>query len=166
MQFFHTNRFSGAADFAAYVIDAFDWLHREGAHAPKMMSIRLHLRMIGRPGRIGALDRDPPAYCQPGRRLDRAAGYAFDTNDMQFFHTNRFSGAADFAAYVIDAFDWLHREGAHAPKMMSIRLHLRMIGRPGRTGALDRDPPAYCQPRRRLDRAAGRHRQPLACAIP
>jgi allantoinase len=55
--FFHTNRFSGAADFAAYVIDAFDWLHREGAHAPKMMSIGLHLRMIGRPGRIGALDR-------------------------------------------------------------------------------------------------------------
>jgi peptidoglycan/xylan/chitin deacetylase (PgdA/CDA1 family) len=53
----NTNRFSGAADFAAYVIDAFDWLHREGAHAPKMMSIGLHLRMIGRPGRIGALDR-------------------------------------------------------------------------------------------------------------
>jgi hypothetical protein len=50
--------------------------------------------------------------------------YAFDTNDMQFFRTNR-SGAADFAAYVIDAFDWLHREGAHAPKMMSIGLHLR-----------------------------------------
>jgi allantoinase len=49
-------RFSGAADFATYVIDAFDWLHREGAHAPKMMSIGLHLRMIGR-GRISALDR-------------------------------------------------------------------------------------------------------------
>ena len=48
----NTNRFSGAADFAAYVIDAFDWLHREGAHVPKMMSIGLHLRMIGRPGRI------------------------------------------------------------------------------------------------------------------
>jgi peptidoglycan/xylan/chitin deacetylase (PgdA/CDA1 family) len=46
-----------SADFAAYVIDAFDWLHREGAHAPKMMSIGLHLRMIGRPGRISALDR-------------------------------------------------------------------------------------------------------------
>ena len=38
------------------MIDAFDWLHREGAHAPKMMSIGLHLRMIGRPGRIAALD--------------------------------------------------------------------------------------------------------------
>jgi allantoinase len=41
---------------------------------------------------------------------------------MQFFHTNRFCGAGDFASYVIDAFDWLHREGAHAPKMMSIGL--------------------------------------------
>jgi peptidoglycan/xylan/chitin deacetylase (PgdA/CDA1 family) len=57
MQFFHTNRFSGAADFAAYVIEAFDWLHAEGAQAPKMLSVGLHLRMIGRPGRIGALDR-------------------------------------------------------------------------------------------------------------
>jgi peptidoglycan/xylan/chitin deacetylase (PgdA/CDA1 family) len=52
-----TNRFSGAADFAGYAIDAFDWLHREGANAPKMMSIGLHLRMIRRPGRIGVLVR-------------------------------------------------------------------------------------------------------------
>jgi hypothetical protein len=75
----------------------------------------------------------------------RAAGgrhvvlpYAFDTNDMHFQHTQRFRGAADFADYVTEAFDWLHREGAHAPKMMSIGLHLRMIGRPGRIGALER----------------------------
>jgi peptidoglycan/xylan/chitin deacetylase (PgdA/CDA1 family) len=63
--------------------------------------------------------------------------YAFDTNDMQFFNASRFRGA-DFADYVIDAFDWLAREGEAAPKMMSIGLHLRMIGRPGRIGALDR----------------------------
>jgi peptidoglycan/xylan/chitin deacetylase (PgdA/CDA1 family) len=64
--------------------------------------------------------------------------YAFDTNDMQFQSTNRFRGASDFADYVLDAFDWLHREGADAPKMLSIGLHLRMIGRPGRIVALDR----------------------------
>jgi peptidoglycan/xylan/chitin deacetylase (PgdA/CDA1 family) len=64
--------------------------------------------------------------------------YAFDTNDMQFQNSNRFRGAADFADYVLEAFDWLHREGASAPKMMSIGLHLRMIGRPGRIGALER----------------------------
>jgi peptidoglycan/xylan/chitin deacetylase (PgdA/CDA1 family) len=63
--------------------------------------------------------------------------YAFDTNDMQFLNTNRFARAADFAGYVLDAFDRLHREGSHAPKMMSVGLHLRIIGRPGRIGALD-----------------------------
>ncbi len=64
--------------------------------------------------------------------------YAFDTNDMQFLNTNRFARPADFSDYVLDAFDALHREGAHAPKMMSVGLHLRIIGRPGRIGALDR----------------------------
>jgi peptidoglycan/xylan/chitin deacetylase (PgdA/CDA1 family) len=63
--------------------------------------------------------------------------YAFDTNDMQFYNASRFRGA-DFADYVMDAFDWLVREGANTPKMMSIGLHLRIIGRPGRIGALDR----------------------------
>jgi peptidoglycan/xylan/chitin deacetylase (PgdA/CDA1 family) len=64
--------------------------------------------------------------------------YAFDTNDMQFQNTNRFRGAADFSQYVLEAFEQLHREGARAPKMMSVGLHLRMIGRPGRIGALER----------------------------
>ena len=85
-----------------------------------------------------AYNDDLPYFVQIGDKRHLVLPYAFDTNDMQFFHTNRFSGAADFAAYAIDAFDWLHREGAHAPKMMSIGLHLRMIGRPGRIGALDR----------------------------
>jgi len=85
-----------------------------------------------------AYNDDLPYFVRVGDKRHLVLPYAFDTNDMQFIHTNRFSGAADFAAYVIDAFDWLHREGAHAPKMMSIGLHLRMIGRPGRIGALDR----------------------------
>jgi hypothetical protein len=56
MQYYNAGRFSGQ-DFADYAIGAFDWLRREGETAPKMMSIGLHLRMIGRPGRIGALER-------------------------------------------------------------------------------------------------------------
>ena len=63
--------------------------------------------------------------------------YAFDTNDMQFYNAARFRGA-DFADYVVDAFDWLVREGETAPKMMSIGLHLRIVGRPARMAALDR----------------------------
>jgi peptidoglycan/xylan/chitin deacetylase (PgdA/CDA1 family) len=39
------------------VIDAFDWLWEEGATSPKMMTVGLHLRTIGRPGRIAGLDR-------------------------------------------------------------------------------------------------------------
>ena len=66
MQFLNTNRFARAADFADYVLDAFDCLHREGAQAPKMMSVGLHLRMIGRPGRIGALDRILSAMREKG----------------------------------------------------------------------------------------------------
>jgi peptidoglycan/xylan/chitin deacetylase (PgdA/CDA1 family) len=62
--------------------------------------------------------------------------YAFDTNDMQFYNAARFRGA-DFSDYVIEAFDWLVREGATAPKMMSIGLHLRIVGRPARMVALD-----------------------------
>ena len=92
--------------------------------------------------------------------------YAFDTNDMQFQNTNRFRGAADFADYVLEAFEWLHREGASAPKMMSIGLHLRMIGRPGRIGALDRILGGDCAQGRRLDRAPRRNRQTLARAHP
>jgi peptidoglycan/xylan/chitin deacetylase (PgdA/CDA1 family) len=85
-----------------------------------------------------AYNDDLPYFVRVGGRRHLVLPYAFDTNDMQFFHTQRFSGAADFAEYVIEAFDCLHREGAHAPKMLSVGLHLRMIGRPGRIGALDR----------------------------
>ena len=80
---------------------------------------------------------DLPVTVQISGKQHVVLPYSFDTNDMQFWHTNRFVRGSDFAGYVIDAFDWLWREGAHAPKMMSIGLHLRMIGRPGRIAALE-----------------------------
>ncbi|MFC7207913.1 polysaccharide deacetylase family protein [Comamonas endophytica] len=64
--------------------------------------------------------------------------YAFDTNDMHFQHTQRFSTAKEFADYVIEAIDWLWKEGETQPRMLSIGLHLRMLGRPARIGALHR----------------------------
>jgi allantoinase len=85
-----------------------------------------------------AYNDDLPYTLEHGGRRHVVMPYAFDTNDMQFQNTNRFRGAADFADYVLEAFEWLHREGAVAPKMMSVGLHLRMIGRPGRIGALAR----------------------------
>ena len=63
--------------------------------------------------------------------------YAFDTNDMRFFDGYAFVRGSDFAGYVIDAFDWLWEEGARQPKMLSIGLHTRIIGRAARIGGLE-----------------------------
>jgi peptidoglycan/xylan/chitin deacetylase (PgdA/CDA1 family) len=63
--------------------------------------------------------------------------YALDTNDMKFW-TDPALSTAQWLQYAIDTFEWLYKEGAHAPRMMSIGLHLRIIGRPGRIGAFER----------------------------
>lgn len=63
--------------------------------------------------------------------------YAFDTNDMRFSPGGGFVQARDFSEYVIGAFDRLYAEGAAAARMMSIGLHLRLIGRPGRIKGLE-----------------------------
>ncbi len=64
--------------------------------------------------------------------------YAFDTNDMRFANGGGFVHGDDFARYCIAAFDRLYAEGAAAPRMLSIGLHLRIIGRPARIGGLER----------------------------
>ena len=63
--------------------------------------------------------------------------YSFDTNDMRFTQNGGFTHAEDFSRYCIDAFDWLWREGKRTPAMMSVGLHLRIIGRPGRIRGLE-----------------------------
>ncbi|MET3517401.1 peptidoglycan/xylan/chitin deacetylase (PgdA/CDA1 family) [Pseudacidovorax sp. 1753] len=83
-----------------------------------------------------AYNDDLPFFVPVAGRPHLVLPYAFDTNDMQFQHTQRFATAAQFAEYVCDAFDWLHDEGAQRPRMMSVGLHLRMIGRPARMKAL------------------------------
>jgi peptidoglycan/xylan/chitin deacetylase (PgdA/CDA1 family) len=64
--------------------------------------------------------------------------YSFDTNDMRFAPGSGFVYGEDFARYCIDAFDWLWKEGSRVPKMMSVGLHLRIIGRPARIGGLEK----------------------------
>ncbi len=63
--------------------------------------------------------------------------YSFDTNDMRFTRQGGFVFGEDFARYCIDAFDRLYEEGTNAPRMMTVGLHLRIIGRPGRIGGLE-----------------------------
>jgi peptidoglycan/xylan/chitin deacetylase (PgdA/CDA1 family) len=63
--------------------------------------------------------------------------YAFDTNDMRFHNRGGFTFGSDFARYCIDAFDRLYLEGATAPRMLSVGLHPRIVGRPARFGGLE-----------------------------
>lgn len=63
--------------------------------------------------------------------------YGFDTNDMRFFDRGGFVRAADFAGYVIDAIDALRAEARDAPRLLTIGLHARIIGRPARIAGLD-----------------------------
>lgn len=85
-----------------------------------------------------AYNDDLPYVVDVAGRRHVVLPYAFDTNDMRFYRQLGFTLGEDFYRYCADAFDWLHREGAKTPKMLSIGLHLRIIGRPGRIGALDR----------------------------
>ena len=64
--------------------------------------------------------------------------YTLDTNDMRFSLPQGFSQAGDFFTYLRDSFDALYAEGDAAPKMMSVGMHCRLLGRPGRIVALQR----------------------------
>lgn len=98
-------------------------------------------RLLGEAGYLydsDAYNDDTPYVLSVDGRPHVVLPYAFDTNDMQFQNTQRFGTGSEFAEYVCAAYDWLWREGADRPRMLSIGLHLRMIGRPGRIGALER----------------------------
>lgn len=64
--------------------------------------------------------------------------YTLDANDMRFATNQGFNTGEQFFTYLRDTFDLLYREGEAAPKMMSVGLHCRIIGRPGRAAALER----------------------------
>ena len=85
-----------------------------------------------------AYNDDLPYLVEVGGREHLVLPYAFDTNDMRFQRGGGFVFADDFARYCIDALDRLYEEGTSAPRMMSVGLHLRIIGRPGRISGLER----------------------------
>lgn len=64
--------------------------------------------------------------------------YTMDCNDMRFALPQGFSQGEDFFTYLRDSFDALYAEGAEAPKMMSIGMHCRLLGKPGRIVALQK----------------------------
>lgn len=64
--------------------------------------------------------------------------YTLDSNDMRFAAAQGFNTGEHFYTYLKDAFDTLYEEGKHAPKMLSVGLHCRIVGRPGRIAGLER----------------------------
>ena len=80
---------------------------------------------------------DLPHWCAeaPGHLI---VPYTLDANDMRFNTPQGFNSGEQFFHYLRDAFDYLYAEGAEHPRMMSVGLHCRIAGRPGRAMAVRR----------------------------
>ncbi|MEL7028648.1 MAG: allantoinase PuuE [Pseudomonadota bacterium] len=81
---------------------------------------------------------DLPFWTEEAGRPHLIVPYTLDANDMRFATPQGFNTGDDFFAYLRDAFDTLYAEGAERPKMMSVGLHCRLAGRPGRVAGLRR----------------------------
>jgi urate oxidase len=82
---------------------------------------------------------DLPYWLRVGDRIQLVVPYTLDANDMRFATPQGFNAGDQFEAYLRDSFDTLYDEGFRgSPKMLSIGLHCRLIGRPGRIAALRR----------------------------
>jgi chitin deacetylase len=126
-------------------------------------AIRLHTEVVGTPPRgwytgrcsmntvrlaaetgafeyiSDAYDDDLPHWLRIGGRDQLIIPYTLEANDMRFAATPGWVTGQDFAQYLIDAFDTLYAEGeAGLPAMMSVGLHCRLIGRPGKIAGLKR----------------------------
>jgi len=85
-----------------------------------------------------AYNDDLPYWVVESGKPHLVVPYTLDVNDMKFGTAQGFNQGEDFFRYARDAFDALYEEGRVAPKMMSVGLHARLIGRPGRIVALRR----------------------------
>lgn len=106
--------------------------------APSIATRRLLVEHGGFLYDSNAYNDDLPYMVASNGQAHVVLPYAFDSNDMRFYNHGGFVFGDDFARYCIDAFDLLIREGAEQPRMLSIGLHLRIIGRPGRISGLER----------------------------
>ncbi len=81
---------------------------------------------------------DLPYWTWPAGKPHLVIPYTLDANDMRFATPQGFNSGDQFFAYLRDTFDVLYAEGERIPRMMSIGLHARLVGRPGRLRALQR----------------------------
>ncbi|MEH6648565.1 MAG: allantoinase PuuE [Motiliproteus sp.] len=85
-----------------------------------------------------AYDDDLPYWVDNNGKGHLVIPYTLDTNDMRFATPQGFNSGEQFFQYLKDSFDVLYAEGSESPKMLSIGLHCRLIGRPARLAALAR----------------------------
>ncbi|MCE2576490.1 allantoinase PuuE [Komagataeibacter sp. FNDCR2] len=81
---------------------------------------------------------DLPYYDRSNGRAQLIVPYTLDVNDMRFVALNGFTEGEQFFNYLRDTFEMLYEEGADRPRMMSVGLHCRVAGRPGRARAVAR----------------------------
>ena len=81
---------------------------------------------------------DLPYWETKGKKKQLIIPYTLDNNDMRFTTKQGFNSGEQFYTYLKDSFDTLYKEGKTAPKIMSIGLHCRLIGRPGRIASLSK----------------------------
>ncbi len=84
-----------------------------------------------------AYNDELPYWVEVGKKPHLVVPYSLGPNDMKFGRGTR-GTAEDYFTYVRDGFDVLYREGRRHPKMMSLGLHLRLIGHPSRAAGLER----------------------------
>ena len=132
---------------------------RQPEHAPargRARRLRVRQRLLRR--RPAVLD---DASHRDGAAPQLVVPYTLDANDMRFATPQGFNSGDQFFAYLRDAFDVLYAEGDRTPRMMSVGMHCRLLGRPGRLAALQRFLDHVAR-HDGLGRPAHRHRAPLA----
>lgn len=85
-----------------------------------------------------AYNDDLPYWVEVDKQPHLIVPYTLDANDMRFATQQGFNSGDQFYAYLRDSFDALYAESAETPRMMSVGLHCRLAGRPGRIAALER----------------------------
>ena len=81
---------------------------------------------------------DLPYFEKRNNKKQLIVPYTLDNNDMRFATNQGFNSGDQFYNYLKDSFDVLYREGETNPKMMSVGLHCRIVGKPGRLKSLER----------------------------
>jgi peptidoglycan/xylan/chitin deacetylase (PgdA/CDA1 family) len=103
---------------------------------PSANTRRLHLELGGFLYDRDALNDELPYWVSVGAARHLIIPYSFETNDNRFDQNLGFATGDDFARYMIDCFEVMYTEGADQPKLMSLALHDRLCGRPGRIAGL------------------------------